>query len=84
MKPFTAKLNLNTQMITIREASPADISIIKEIAYGSWPSTYGKILSKEQLDYMLDKFYDSGVLLDLMINQWHFFILIYFIFKDSI
>ena len=77
VKPFTAKLNLETQMITIREASPADISIIQQIAYGSWPSTYGEILSKEQLDYMLDKFYDSDALLDLMINQWHFFILIY-------
>jgi len=44
-------------MIQIREANPADYQTIRNIAYQTWPGTYGHILSKKQLDYMLDAFY---------------------------
>ena len=44
-------------MISIRSATSNDFSIIQEIAYATWPETYGAILSKAQLEYMLDKFY---------------------------
>ncbi|MDX6181462.1 GNAT family N-acetyltransferase [Flavobacterium sp. Fl-77] len=49
-------------MITILEASLKDISIIQNIAYTTWPLTYGEILSKEQLDYMLDLIYSDEAL----------------------
>lgn len=64
-------------MITIQKASIVDVKIIQEIAYNSWPSTYGTILSKEQLDYMLEKFYAPETLIDLMTNKGHSFILIH-------
>ncbi|MEO8239993.1 MAG: GNAT family N-acetyltransferase [Flavobacterium sp.] len=53
-------------MITISEATTEDIKIIQEITYKTWPITYGKILSKEQLDYMLNLFYSD----EALINQF--------------
>lgn len=38
-------------------ANISDLSIIKDLAYQIWPHTYGSILSKQQLDYMLEQFY---------------------------
>lgn len=49
-------------MITISEATINDIKLIQEIAHKTWPNTYGKILSKEQLDYMLDLIYSDEAL----------------------
>jgi len=61
-------------MITISEATFDDIKLIQDIAHQTWPLTYGEILSKEQLDYMLDAFYNEEVLKD-SINNGHHFIL---------
>lgn len=36
------------------------LSIVRDLAYTIWPSSYGKILSEAQLDYMLDTFYSIG------------------------
>ena len=49
-------------MITISEATYSDIKIIQDIVYATWPITYGKILSEEQLKYMLDLFYSEEAL----------------------
>ncbi|GGF15740.1 GNAT family N-acetyltransferase [Flavobacterium limi] len=49
-------------MITILEATTKDIKIIQEITYKTWPITYSKILSKKQLDYMLDLIYSDEAL----------------------
>jgi hypothetical protein len=43
-------------MITITKATSKDYKTIQEIAHKTWPETYGAILSKEQLDFMLDSF----------------------------
>lgn len=61
-------------MIQITEASKSDIAIIQEIARNTWPQTYGKILSKAQLDYMLDKFYSDKNLKDNFDNNQLFFL----------
>jgi diamine N-acetyltransferase len=50
-------------MITILEATAKDIKIIQEITYKTWPITYGEILSKAQLDYMLGLFYSDEALM---------------------
>ncbi len=44
-------------MLSITEALPNEYNIIQDIAYTTWPICYGSILSKPQLEYMLDKFY---------------------------
>lgn len=43
----------------IVRADIKELATIKELAYQIWPNTYGNILSKEQLAYMLDKFYSE-------------------------
>jgi len=62
--------------MTIRKASSADIPLIREMAYKIWPSTYGGILSKDQLDYMLELIYSEKALKEQM-EQNHEFILVY-------
>jgi ribosomal protein S18 acetylase RimI-like enzyme len=44
-------------MIHLEKINKTQLPIIKDLAYTIWPSTYGEILSKEQLNYMLDNFY---------------------------
>lgn len=60
--------------LSIRIASKIDIPIIQEIAYATWPSTYGHILSKEQLNYMLDMMYSSSSLENQMNQNITFFL----------
>ena len=61
-------------MTTISEATVEDFETIRRIAHTTWPVAYGEILSKEQLDYMLEKMYSDAALLD-NINKGHHFIL---------
>lgn len=56
----------------IFEAKAKDLSVIQELAYKIWPSTYGEILSEEQLKFMLDKFYALDFLEIQMNNGQHF------------
>jgi GNAT superfamily N-acetyltransferase len=51
-------------MILISEAKPSDFPVIREIAQITWPFAYGSIISKAQLDYMLEKFYSDAALND--------------------
>jgi len=61
-------------MITISEATTEDIKTIQEITYKTWPITYGKILSKTQLDYMLDLFYSDEALINQFEKKNNYFI----------
>ena len=51
-------------MIKISEATAENIKTIQKITSITWPITYGKILSAEQLDYMLGLFYSDEALND--------------------
>lgn len=62
-------------MITISIASPSDYMKIQEIARQTWPDTYGAILSKEQLDFMLDAFYSEDALSNDVDSKAHHFLL---------
>jgi ribosomal protein S18 acetylase RimI-like enzyme len=62
-------------MINIVEASTNDFKVIREIAYQTWPIAYGEILSKTQLDYMLEAFYNEETLKDSVVNKGHYFVL---------
>ncbi len=48
--------------LLIRDATHADIPAIRQIAFDTWPSTYGSILSQEQIDYMLTWMYSTETL----------------------
>ena len=62
-------------MATITKATSSDYKTIQEIAYQTWPDTYGAILSKEQLDFMLDAFYSEAALNDNVVSKGHHFLL---------
>lgn len=63
-------------MITISEATTNDIKIIQNIVNITWPITYGKILSTEQLKYMLDLFYSDESLISQIEKKEQLFYLI--------
>lgn len=50
------------------------LPIIIELTKKIWPVAYGTILSKAQLDYMIDRFYNENVLSQLM-DKGHVFYL---------
>ncbi len=52
-----------------------DFEIIRQIAFETWPNAYGKIVTQEQLDYMLEKIYDINSLQHQQENLGHRFIL---------
>lgn len=64
-------------MISIKEATISDINSIQEIAVNTWPFTYGAILSKAQLEYMLDKFYNYENLNTILKSSLQKFIMVY-------
>ena len=67
-------------MIAIEPARSSDFSLIQTFAYRTWPETYGGILSKKQLDFMLDKFYSlENLQLNVIQNQ-----LFYIIYDNEI
>lgn len=64
-------------MYEVREASVSDAGIIRQLAYDTWPSAYGNILSAEQISYMLNLFYSEPSLLQQMQAQTHKFLILY-------
>lgn len=63
-------------MITLLEATIENSKTIREIAYKTWPLTYGNILSREQLEYMLDLIYSDEALNDQFEKKEQLFYLI--------
>lgn len=61
-------------MITLRKAKEEDITIIRDIAAATWPSTYLDIIGQAQIDYMLDKMYSRGELLKQLM-EGHIFLI---------
>ncbi len=45
--------------ISIRQAHLDDRALIRSISERTWPSTYGHIISQEQIDFMLDWMYSD-------------------------
>jgi RsiW-degrading membrane proteinase PrsW (M82 family)/ribosomal protein S18 acetylase RimI-like enzyme len=64
------------ESMIIRKAYPADVPLIRHMAHEIWPQTYGDILSKDQLTYMLELIYNENTLKDQM-AQGVEFILVY-------
>ena len=56
------------------KANSKHIPIIIDLTKKIWPVAYGEILSKAQLDYMIDKFYNEPALREL-IQKGHVFYL---------
>ena len=56
------------------KANTEHIPIVIDLTKKIWPVAYGEILSKAQLDYMIDKFYNETALREL-IQKGHIFYL---------
>ena len=61
-------------MIALRKAKENDIPALQEMARITWEPTYLPIIGQEQVDFMLDKMYSNGVLLEEMMNGCSFLI----------
>lgn len=61
--------------MTIRAATPDDITAIRTIAHAAWPVAYGAILSPAQLAYMLERMYSVAALTEQMTGKKHAFLL---------
>jgi len=59
----------------VRMADPADLPRIRDIAFRTWPSAYGAILSDSQLTYMLELFYSLPALEQQLYTDGHQFLL---------
>ena len=62
-------------MISIARATEANLPIIQDIAYQTWPSTFSDILSPEQIAYMLEMMYSQDSLTIQMNEKSHIFLL---------
>lgn len=50
------------------------LTIIIDLTKEIWPKAYGDILSQEQLDYMIAKFYNETALLELIVKGHVFYL----------
>lgn len=63
-------------MINLKLATIADIETIRVLAQEIWNAYYIDIIEKEQVDYMLNKMYDTNSLMKQMEEEKHQFYLI--------
>ncbi|MEP6951712.1 MAG: GNAT family N-acetyltransferase [Ginsengibacter sp.] len=63
-------------MASIKSAGFSDLPLIHDLAHRIWPDAYGKILSPEQLQYMLGQIYSLASLQNQLVALKHTFILI--------
>lgn len=57
-------------MILLKKVKEEDIPTIQEIAKITWGPTYLSIIGQEQIDYMLEKMYNKGVLLEQLMDGY--------------
>jgi len=62
--------------VSMRPADLDDINTIGFLAQQIWPDTYGSILSKEQLAYMMQLFYSPASLRRQMVDDHHRFVIV--------
>jgi len=60
--------------IQITPAGLTDIAFIRSVSERTWPSTYGHIISQEQIDFMLDWMYSDASLEKQMHTGCEFYI----------
>lgn len=63
-------------MIEIKKGQTTDLAIISKLAHDIWPSAYGEILGKDQIEYMLDMIYSLSSLEHQFDILKHYFILV--------
>jgi diamine N-acetyltransferase len=62
--------------ISFRTAGEADIPLIQDLSSRIWREHYPGIISHDQIDYMLGKMYDTGVIRDEILNRGYRYVLV--------
>lgn len=62
-------------MIEFKRIGITDWAKIQKIAYETWPATFGQVIPKKQLNYMLQVIYNEESLKKQMLAEGHIFIL---------
>lgn len=63
-------------MLDIYTATSSDFPIIQEIAYVTWPHTFRDILSKEQINYMIEMMYSTAALTEQTMQKKHQYLIV--------
>lgn len=61
--------------MTIREATTNDIPLINKMAWESFPKTYEKLITREQIEFMMDWMYSPESLRKQMEEEHHTYLL---------
>ena len=69
------KTHLGNKMISIQKNTDNNFTSIRAIAAAVWPIAYGAILSKEQLDYMMEMMYSVSALQEQANSNGNHFII---------
>ncbi|MDX2048977.1 MAG: GNAT family N-acetyltransferase [Chitinophagaceae bacterium] len=64
-------------MITVEKVNVPAIPLIRELAMKVWPQTYSSILTREQVDYMLEMIYSEASLQEQISEKGHQFVIAY-------
>jgi ribosomal protein S18 acetylase RimI-like enzyme len=64
-------------VLSIRNATPGDIPLIRDLVFKVWPQTYEPIISRQQIDYMLEMMYSEMALNKQMKEDGCRFVIVY-------
>ena len=64
-------------MLSVQKATSVDIPLIRELTFEIWPKTYSAVISKDQIDYMLEQMYNPATLQKQMEEDGCTFIIVY-------
>jgi ribosomal protein S18 acetylase RimI-like enzyme len=64
-------------MLSVNKATVADIPLIRQLTFAIWPQTYSSVISKEQIDYMLEMMYNPTTLQKQIEEEGCTFIIVY-------
>ena len=64
-------------MLSVNKATTSDIPLIRQLTFAIWPQTYSAVISKAQIDYMLEQMYNPATLQKQMEEEGCTFIIVY-------
>ena len=64
-------------MLSVQKATVANIPLVRQLTFAIWPQTYSSVISKEQIDYMLEMMYNPATLQKQMEEEGCTFIIVH-------
>ena len=64
-------------MLSVNKSTTSDIPLIRQLTFTIWPQTYSAVISKAQIDYMLEQMYNPATLQKQMEEEGCTFIIVY-------